>query len=84
LLKNCAKYSRGSGTGSKTRAVIQTFPKKAPGTGTAMNHYGSITLVEFRSLTKYAGNFKLEPYVKKEFCIFFGNDLSTSASEGMN
>jgi hypothetical protein len=59
------------------------FSKVGTGTGTAMNHYGSITLVEFRSLPKYAGNLKLVPNVKKEFCIFFGNDLTTSAGEGI-
>jgi hypothetical protein len=60
------------------------FSKIGTGTGTAMNRYGSITLVDFRSLTKYAENLTLVKNVKKEFCIFFWNDLTTSASEAIN
>jgi hypothetical protein len=68
----------------KTQSRHLNFSKVGTGTGTAMSHYGSITLFEFRSLTKYAGNLKLVQNVTKEFCIFLGNDLTTSGSEGIN
>jgi hypothetical protein len=68
----------------KNQSQHRNFSKVGTGTGTAMNHYGSITLVEFRSLPKYAGNLKLVKNVKKEFGIFFGNDLTTSGSEEIN